>query len=217
MIVETLELKNIGKRFGATPVLRDIHATFSAGNIIAIEGPNGSGKSTLLSIMAVLTRPSHGQMLVNGRVLSYSDEAVRAQIGLVAHQPLLYPDLSALENLSLFARLYSVANPKVRIDQLVQELLLGPWKERPVRTYSRGQLQRVALARGLLHGPSLLLLDEPSTGLDQESLARLTPLVRNAAQNGAIVLFTSHDLAWTESLATSRMRLEKGTFFEAQS
>jgi heme exporter protein A len=123
---------------------------------------------------------------------------------------MVYPDLNAHENLRLFAQLYGLANVSEKLQQLADRFGLGSWAERPARTYSRGQLQRVALARSILHAPQLLLLDEPSTGLDVASVERLTAAVEAERARGAIVVLVTHDDPLRDRLANRRIRLAHG-------
>src|SRR5262249_25281412 len=154
------------------------------------EGPNGSGKSTLLNVLALLTRPSRGELRF-GAHDPRKHPRLRARIGLVAHAAMVYPDLTGHENLALTARLYALADARAALAELEARFELGAFMARPARSYSRGQLQRLALARALLPAPRLLLLDEPSTGLDQKSVERLCEAVRQERARGAIVVLVT--------------------------
>lgn len=206
--------KQLVKVYGATRALVGVDLTFEAGRVTVVEGPNGSGKSTLLAILAQLARPTRGQVLygkVDGR---RGGAALRARIGVLAHAAMVYPDLTGRENLELFASLHGVAVPRRRVDTLVERFELGRFLDRTARTYSRGQLQRVALARALVHSPRLLLLDEPSTGLDERSVARLEDTVREEREAGAIVVLVTHDAALADRLGDARIRLDRGRVVE---
>jgi heme ABC exporter ATP-binding subunit CcmA len=205
--ITRVAVRAVTRRFGGTVALRGVSTMVESGEILSIEGPNGSGKSTLLGILGTFLTPDGGEVLYEpgGR----GREALRAEIGWVSHESLAYPDLSARQNLRLAAGLYGV-DPDEAWTSAVARFGLGSFGERPVRTYSRGQRQRVALARSLAHAPSLLLLDEPTTGLDAEGLERLLGVVKQEARQGAIVVMVTHDPAVADRVATRRLRLERG-------
>ena len=206
--------RGLTKTFGPTRALSGVDVRLECGKVTAIEGPNGSGKTTLLSMLSLAARPTRGEILFGAHRASQVPQ-LRAAIGLLAHAPLIYPDLNARENLSLYAQLYQIAKPAEALVALVDRFNLGSWAERPARTYSRGQLQRVALARAVLHRPKLLLLDEPSTGLDTASVARLSAAVREERARGAIVVLVTHDEALSRDLADRRVQLAQGRVVEA--
>lgn len=189
-----LEIKGVKKSFGLKPVLRGIDLTMNAGERVALLGANGAGKTTLLRILAGLTRPGAGRIAIDGLDLIQQTRAIRRKVGFVAHQPYLYDDLTALENLLFFARMYAVEHPQTRATSLLQRVGLGKKARERASSLSRGQLQRLALARALLHSPQLLLLDEPDTGLDQEGLELLAELLQEHHAQGGTILFTTHDL-----------------------
>jgi heme exporter protein A len=201
--------KGLVKVFGATRALSGVSASFEAGTVTCIEGPNGSGKSTLLSLLGLITRPTRGELRF-GNYDAIKRPELRAAVGVLAHAAMVYPDLTAHESLALAARLYAVSNPGQRCAELVERFGLGAWASRPSRTYSRGQLQRLSLARALLHAPRLLLLDEPSTGLDAASVERLVTAVQAERARGAIVVLVTHDRALAERLADRRIELAQG-------
>jgi heme exporter protein A len=164
-----------------------------AGRVQLVVGPNGCGKSTLARLAAGLLKASKGTVRVERRDPRIH-AAARRRIGLVAHQSLLYDDLTPRENLEFTARLYGLADAKARIDDLLDRLVIGRERDVAVRRLSRGMTQRAALARALLHDPTLLILDEPFTGLDAPSVARLVALLDAAREHGAALLVVSHDL-----------------------
>jgi ABC-type multidrug transport system ATPase subunit len=210
---DRVQARGLVKVYGPTRALVGLDATFDAGVVTAVEGHNGSGKSTLLSLLAQLTRPTRGEILYGDHPARGSE--LRGCIGVLAHAAMVYPDLSGLENLALYARLHDVAQPDARIRAMAERFEIGRWGERPARTYSRGQLQRVSLARALLHQPRLLLLDEPSTGLDLGAVERLETAVETERARGAIVVLVTHDHALADRLAERRIRLERGRVVEA--
>jgi ABC-type multidrug transport system ATPase subunit len=212
---DRIEVRNLVKLYGPTRALAGVQLELHAGEITAIEGPNGSGKSTLLNVLALLTRPTRGELRF-GTHDPRAKPALRGQIGLVAHAALVYPDLSGHENLALTATLYGLgADAPQRQQALAHRFELGTFMERPARTYSRGQLQRLALARALLPSPRLLLLDEPSTGLDARSMTHLTEVMRVERARGAIVALVTHDAALAAAVADRRVQLDRGRVLEA--
>ena len=207
---ERVQVAGLTKLFGRTPALIGVDMTFPAGAITSVEGHNGSGKTTLLQLLAQLARPTRGTIhygqLTGG-------PGVRRHIGLLAHASMLYPDLSGIENLELFASIYGGSKPHILA--LRDRFELEEFADRPVRTCSRGQIQRIALARALLAEPTLLLLDEPSTGLDTEGMERLQQTIRQERERGAIIVLVSHDSSFAGGLADRRIRLQRGRVAEA--
>lgn len=189
-----LEIHGLKKSFGLKPVLRGIDLTLNAGERMALLGANGAGKTTLLRILAGLTRPEAGQVSIDGLDLGEQTREIQCRIGFVAHQPYLYDELTALENLLFFARMYAVKQPRQRAAALLERVGLSKKARERVSSLSRGQLQRLALARALLHSPRLLLLDEPDTGLDQDGQKLLASLLQEHSDQGGTLLFTTHDL-----------------------
>jgi heme exporter protein A len=200
--------RGVVKRFGPLTVLKGIDLSVGEGEFVALLGPNGAGKTTLLRILASLSKPTSGAVQVAGHQLPESAAAVRYQLGVVSHQPLLYGDLTAEENLSFYARLYGVE--KSRLNEVLDLIGLSRRKDDLVRTYSRGMQQRLAIGRAVLHNPQILLLDEPHTGLDQEAGEILDNILKEIAVMGRTVLMTSHDLVRAASLATRLDILSKG-------
>lgn len=194
-------VRGLNRRFGARVVLRNLDLEVGRGEFVALLGPNGAGKTTLLRILAALARPGIGEVRVGDCRLPQQAGAVRSQIGVVLHQPLLYSELSGEENLRFYGRMYAVANLEERLREVLGMVgLTGRGGER-VRTYSRGMQQRLAIGRAVLHEPDLLLLDEPHTGLDREAGAMLDEILRQVTARGRTVLMTSHDLERVENLA----------------
>jgi len=216
MTFDFIQTRELSKIYGPTRALSNVALRLSAGSVTAVEGPNGSGKSTLLSLLGLWARPSKGEIWFGDKLAARAREPwLRAAIGVLGHAPMLYPDLSAYENLQLWARLHGVRDVESRLSALRERFGLGAWSERPARTYSRGQLQRVALARAVLHNPRLLLLDEPSTGLDAASVSRLVSAVRAERARGAIVVLVTHDAQLSDQLADRRVQLAHGRVVEA--
>jgi heme exporter protein A len=184
-----IELRGLTRHFGERTALRDVSVRVPAGATLAVLGRNGAGKSTLLRILATLLRPHGGELTVLGEQLPRRAYAVRGRLGLLAHEPLLYADLTARENLRYHARLYGVA-PE-RIEELLEAVDMRRRGDEPVRSLSRGMVQRLAVCRAVLHGPALLLLDEPRANLDPAAGELVEPLIGRAS--GCTRVLTSHD------------------------
>ncbi len=202
-----VELRNVTKAYGPVRALVGVSCDFQEGVITVIQGPNGSGKSTLLAILGTLARPTSGT--VDHGPLGKRRAAVRRTLGWVGHESLCYLDLTGRQNIELAARLYG-CDAATACREAAERLDLGPFVERPVRTYSRGQRQRIALARALVHQPRLLLLDEPTAGLDQSAAERLTSVVREEAARGAVVVVVTHDAGFAERMGGRAVTLERG-------
>ena len=170
-------------------------------------GPNGAGKSTLLSLAALIARPTRGELLFDGEPAAPRH---RGGIGLVAHQPLVYPELTARENLTFFARLHALPDGVARVRMQIEDLGLEGCADRPARTYSRGQLQRLALARALLAAPSLLLLDEPANGLDAAALDRVATVLDRHRDRGGAALIVTHEPELAARVASRLVLLDGG-------
>ena len=181
-----IELEGVGRAYGERTALAGVTLTLEAGQTLVVFGPNGAGKSTLLRVLATLLRPTAGTAKVFGSEIPREAWKVRGRVGLLGHEPLLYRDLSARENLRYHARLHGVNPP--RVEELLDAVGLARRAGDPVSTYSRGMVQRAALARAVLHEPDLLLLDEPRANLDPAAAEALEPLLR-----GRTRVITSHD------------------------
>lgn len=204
-----LRLENIDKRYGGLLALRSVSLTVAPGECVVFAGRNGSGKTTLLRIAARLVRPSRGTIAFSGAQPDGGTNAVRP--GFVAHATMVYDELTAEENLLLFARLQEVAAPEHRVDALLQEVGLAERRNSLVRTFSRGMRQRVAIARALLHEPALLLFDEPATGLDPQGVTWLADAIRKLRDSGRSILMSLHGESEISSLGTRAIRLDAGS------
>jgi len=202
------QVKKLVKRFGPLTVLRELDFNVGSGEFVALMGPNGAGKTTLLRILATLSRPSSGSVRVASYRLPAEGAFLRAHLGVVSHQPLLYGDLTAYENLLFFSKLYEIDFS--RIDEVLSLVGLEKRKNSFVRTFSRGMQQRLAIGRAILHNPRILLLDEPHTGLDQDAGEILDRVMQEVALEGRTVVMTSHDLIRAASLASRVDVLSKG-------
>jgi heme ABC exporter ATP-binding subunit CcmA len=207
MLIET---RALSKAYGLLPVLKKIDFGVERGEFVALLGPNGSGKSTLLRLLCGLSKPTAGTIRVGGWELPREAAAVRAQIGLVSHKPLLYENLTGRENLLFFARLYHLDGIEERIRQGLARVGLARRGGDLVRTYSRGMQQRLSIARALLHDPDVLLMDEPYTGLDQDASNTLDRLLQDAHAAGHTVIMTTHELERAQRLAGRAVILSRG-------
>lgn len=209
---DRVEARGLVQTFGATRALAGLDADFKAGEVTVVEGPNGAGKSTLLAVLSLLVRPVRGALRFGPHDAVASADRLRGTIGILAHASMVYPDLDADETLALTATLYGLEEVDAarRIEALRARFELGAFADRPARTYSRGQRQRLALARALLVRPRLLLLDEPSTGLDAASTARLVDIIHEERVRGAIVVVVTHDAAFASAIATRTLRIARG-------
>ncbi|HEX6796774.1 MAG TPA: heme ABC exporter ATP-binding protein CcmA [Ktedonobacterales bacterium] len=205
-----IEVASAGKLYGVRPVLRGVSFSVSAGQTVALFGPNGAGKTTLLRVLATLTALTTGTAAVAGLDVRADAPALRRIVGYVGHQPHVYDDLTARENLLFFARMYGLRDGRERTETLLERVGLRSRGNDRARQLSRGQLQRLALARGILHEPVVLLLDEPDTGLDEEAGALLEDLVRERAERAQTTLLTTHQLARGLALAERALLLAAG-------
>lgn len=196
-----VQVKRLVKRYGIKPALRGVDFSAAEGEFIAILGPNGAGKTTFLRILASLNRPSGGEVWVAGCRLPHQAAEARLRLGVLGHQPMLYGDLTAAENLRFFARLYDLQNAAARVEEILGLVGLTRQRNDLVRTFSRGMQQRLAIGRAVLHDPQVLLLDEPHTGLDQDACEMLDGLLRQVASRQRTILLTTHDLARAAGLA----------------
>ena len=202
-----VELRSCSKRFGERVALRRVTIAIEPGETVALVGANGSGKSTLLRIVAGLTRPTAGEALIDGVPATSLSTASRAVIGYLGHRSLAYRGLSARENLSLMADLHGV--PRSDVETALAEVGLAERAGDRIDGFSRGMLQRLSLGRALLHRPGLVLLDEPTTGLDADGLATLDALI--AARRGAAsIVISTHDGAFATRHADRAIRLATG-------
>jgi heme exporter protein A len=192
-----ISARGLGRSFGTKRVLRDLDLAVAERDLLLVTGPNGSGKSTLLALCAGLLVPTSGELEV---------DVERGRIGYLAHEPLVYRELTALENLDLYGRLYRVPERRERIGMLLERYGLWDARRERVATLSRGMQQRLALCRALLHEPDLLLLDEPYAGLDEEGAKLLDGELGALAGTRTLVLAT-HDPDRVGALATGRLAL----------
>ena len=203
-----IQFENIDKRYGGLYALRRVSLNVAGGECVVLAGRNGSGKTTLLRIAARLVRPSAGKISFSTHDSS-SNEELRS--GYVAHATMVYDELTAGENLLLFARLQGQRNATECAEKLLSDVGLVERKTSLVRTFSRGMRQRIAIARALLSQPSILLLDEPATGLDPQGVTWLAGTLRGLRDAGCTILMSLHGESEISSLATRAVRLDAGS------
>ncbi|MEW6547075.1 MAG: heme ABC exporter ATP-binding protein CcmA [Bacillota bacterium] len=203
-------VRDLVQRLGGHEVLRGVSFELRAGEVLAVLGPNGAGKSTLLRVLGTLLRPTRGEVLVRGRDVRRSGPDLRRSIGFLGHHTFLYPQLTGWENLWFCARAFGVSDPETRVKEMLGAVGLDLFAHEPVRHYSRGMQQRLALARALLHDPLLLLLDEPYTGLDPEAAGLLDEVIGRWREQSRSVVMTTHDLGRALSGSDRVLVLQRG-------
>ena len=206
--MSAVAVDGVWKFYGDFPVLRDVRLEAAAGSCLALIGRNGAGKTTLLRIIAGFSRPGRGQVRIFGNPPRETE--TRRQIGFIGHGISVYDELSALENLTLFGRLYGLADPRRSALEWLERTGLERVRNGLVREFSRGMRQRLAVARAFLHEPSVLLLDEPFTALDDRAIAVLQTLLRQALAEGKTVILSTHQLREALELATHVALLNRG-------
>lgn len=212
-----LAVVDVARHYGRRKALSQVSFSCAAGEIVGLLGPNGAGKSTLLNVIATLVRPSRGSIqyggpfdFAQGKRPASDGAEVRAQIGMLGHDLFLYPELTARENLEFFAHLYGVTDAAGTASRALDRAGLADRSDDFVSGFSRGMRQRVALERALLHEPSLILLDEPFTGLDQASTAALVSRLQERQRAGCLIVLATHDLDVADGLLTRAIYLKDG-------
>lgn len=203
-----LRFENIDKRYGGLFALRRVSLEIAPGECVVLAGRNGSGKTTLLRVAARIVRPSAGQLSFPGASAEFTGNG---RPGYVAHSTMVYDELSAEENLVFFAKLQNVSQPGTRAEELLQEVGLYDRRDSLVRTYSRGMRQRIAIARALIHRPSVLLFDEPATGLDPLGISWLAKTLGEVNRSGCTVVMSLHGESEISALATRAIQLDAGS------
>ena len=200
-----IEARGLHKGYGDMPVLWDLELSLGWGEFLVLFGANGSGKTTLLRVLAGQARPDRGSVSLAGHDLKRQPRSARRQVGVVSHSGFLYDDLTCAENLAFYGRLYSVTDLKERVAEALERVGLSHRADRRVRSLSHGMQKRLAIARAILHRPSVLLLDEPESGLDRQSVAALADLLKEWTGSGRSVVMTTHNvdlgLAWGSRIA----------------
>jgi heme exporter protein A len=189
----TLEAAGLSRLFGRRRAVQNVSFALDAGEALALFGPNGAGKTTLLRLLTGLLRPSSGQAKIGGES-SRSHGVARGMVGLISHQTMLYPALTALENVEFAARLHGIDSPRAAALHALETIGIADRAESFVKTLSRGMQQRVSIARAIVHRPSILLLDEPYTGLDAAGAAALTTMLRSLRKTGSTMVLVTHNI-----------------------
>lgn len=205
-----IDLANIVKQFGFLRVLRGIDMQLAPGECVTIFGPNGAGKTTLLRILSTLMKPTSGGGKILGFDLATAGEQIRQQIGVLTHQSLLFPTLTAYENLKFYGQMFRVPSLPSRIDMLLEQFGLSVYRDRIVENFSQGMRQRLAIARVMLHAPRLLILDEPYNGLDQDGSRVLRHFLNTSRTQGQTIVMTSHDFERGLEFCTKVAILKQG-------
>ncbi len=203
-------LNQVCKRYDERWVLRDLSLNVRVGSYLTLLGPNGAGKSTLLHTLAMLSQPTAGKISLFGEAANRPNPKLRARIGVIGHQPMLYRDLSAIENLIFFGKLYGVRRSAERAMELLERVDLAERAKSQVKTFSRGMVQRLSIARALMHAPDLMLADEPFSGLDVPSVVSVTDLLAELNAEGKTVIMTNHDVRQSLELAKRVVVLRQG-------
>jgi ABC-type multidrug transport system ATPase subunit len=211
-----LSIRELSRNFGRRRALSRVSLDCRAGEIVGLLGPNGAGKSTLLAIISTLAAPSSGEVLYGGRTAKQIGAPVRSRIGVLSHDLHLYSELTAMENLVFFGRLYGVANADAAAADALRRARLDDRADDVVSGFSRGMRQRLALERALLHSPRLLLLDEPFTGLDDASTMALIERLRELRSAGCIMLVATHDLDIGEAVLDRAVILHDGRLIASE-
>lgn len=203
-------VRRVTKAFGQQVALRGVDLSVAEGDFLALFGPNGAGKTTLMRVISSLARPTGGSVEIRGEPLDKAATSLRRHLGLISHNPLLYGDLTPEENLRFFARMYDLPDAESRIGLLLEQVGLSSRRRDPVRTFSRGMVQRLAIARAILHDPAILLLDEPYTGLDLQAAEMLGGFLRELATSGRTVILTTHNLEQGLEMCSRAAILDRG-------
>ena len=206
-----VEVAGLTRSFGARKAVAGVTFSLAAGECLAVFGPNGEGKTTLLRVLAGLLKPSSGSARVSGIALPAGGE-VRARVGLISHHTMLYEALSPRENVSFAARLYSVTDVPIRVEDSLRRMSMLERADAPVRSLSRGMQQRVSIARAMVHAPRLVLADEPYSVLDESGARALTALLEELRSAGTAIIIVTHNLAEGLSLATHAAVMRGGRF-----
>ncbi|UCZ52497.1 heme ABC exporter ATP-binding protein CcmA [Bacillus shivajii] len=188
-----IQTKRLIKTIGDKMILKGVDTSVQKGEAVAILGPNGAGKSTYLKVVAGLMKPNEGEVCINEKPIKKDHYDEQRMIGYLGHQSFLYDHLSPIENLRFYSKLYQIENMDEKVDELIDEVGLTLFKHEPVRSFSRGMVQRLAIARAILHDPSVLLLDEPHTGLDQQAIHILNSVLERLKLNEVTIMMATHD------------------------
>lgn len=207
----TIRTETLTKQFGRFTALLNVSIEIAQGDFVSIVGQNGAGKTTFLKILSTIIRSYQGNVQLFGIALRRAGADVRRRIGVVSHESLLYPDLTVTDNLTYYARLYSVSNRRERVTEVIQHLDLEFKAKSLVRSLSRGLRQRASLARAFLHEPDLLLLDEPFTGVDERAAGLVIDSLAGFKKRGGTILMVTHNIERGWDLADRMIIMQRGT------
>lgn len=210
-MLPTLEATGLSRLFGRHRAVNDVSFALAAGDSLALFGPNGAGKTTLLRLLAGLLRPSSGQAIIGGADVR-SDTTVRGRVGLISHQTMLYPALTAIENVEFAARLHGVPGARAAAHAALETMGIAGRGGSLVKTLSRGMQQRVSIARAIVHAPAVLLLDEPYTGLDANGAAALSTMLHELRARGSTLVLVTHNIGEGLAVATQAAVMMAGRF-----
>jgi heme exporter protein A len=214
---KAIDVKGLTKSFNNHRALRDINLVVNQGESLVVLGPNGAGKSTLVKVLATIMKPTSGEIIINGLHHNKRTDEIRRQTGVVTHEPFFYNNLTTHENMEFYSRMYDIPNLKERIKEVVELVGMTSRLYERVGTLSRGMQQRLSIARALLHHPSVMFLDEPETGLDQQALAVLWKVVKGDEIKKRTIILTTHNLELGLDLSNSVVILSHGTIVYEQS
>lgn len=204
-----IRAQDLSKQFGQRKAVDRMSFELPQGAFLSIFGPNGAGKTTLLRMLSTVARPSSGDASICGIDLKEHPDEARSRIGLISHAPMLYPDLSALQNLTLYAQLYQIPDTEQRVMELLEAVELKHRRYDAVRTFSRGMTQRLSIARALINDPAVVFLDEPYSGLDPHAVEVFDQLIASV-RKGRNFVMVSHDLAKGYQMCTHALVMAKG-------
>lgn len=207
----TIRTETLTKQFGRFTALLNVSIEIAQGDFVSIVGQNGAGKTTFLKILSTIIRSYQGNVQLFGIALRRAGADIRRRIGVVSHESLLYPDLTVTDNLTYYARLYSVSNRRERVTEVIQHLDLEFKAKSLVRSLSRGLRQRASLARAFLHEPDLLLLDEPFTGVDERAAGLVIDSLAGFKKRGGTILMVTHNIERGWDLADRMIIMQRGT------
>lgn len=205
-----ISLKQAVKTYGYLQALKKVDLDIFQGKFVTIFGPNGAGKSTLLKVLSMQSRLSSGEFLYKGISYKKLSDDFRKHFGIISHQLFLYGNLSAIENLKFYGSLYGIKNPEKKGEELLKQFNIYKQKDDLVRTFSRGMLQRVSIARALIHNPDIIFLDEPYTGLDSFAAEKLSDILKEQLTNNKTIIMVTHNIETGLSLADTVVIMNKG-------
>ncbi len=189
-----IKVSGLRKSYGTVDAIRGIDLHIRMGEFLTLFGPNGAGKTTFLKILSTIIKPTHGKVEIDGLDVSEAHDDIRKKIGVISHKTFLYGDLTALENLIFYGRMYDIKSPESRARELIREVGLHGRENHYVRTFSRGMEQRLSIARALIHDPNIIYLDEPYSGLDQHAALMLRNLLKKLHTQDRTIIMTTHNI-----------------------